>query len=546
MVSEKLISRRGLIPLVMVVLVTAGAGGCDALWPDEGRYDPRRCSPACPSWQVCKDGICEVDVYRKGPNGAPWRVIPAGVFSMGSPLDESCRQENEVQHTVTLEYPFEIAATEVTQQAYDKLMETNPSDNMSSGVTYPVENVTWHQAAQYCNKLSDISGLPQCYHCTTKEQTCATSPSWVQKNSSIYSCPGYRLPTEAEWEYAYRATGEEATYMGSLTSCEGTVQSLNHISWYAGNSGGTSHPVGQKQTNGLGLYDMAGNVWEWCHDKYHLNLGTTATTNPVKESNDQTDRVIRGGGFMAQPRYLRAAQRKGISPAKGKKTVGFRCVRRLRFYDNFAEDLGWSRGFPLQIYRDVERSVVVWNASQAETPTWRSARLGALMSKDVGPFKDFELEFDFYIASKTPGTCTLSVGGAVDTISGANDTFTGVSATIGLSDENGGTVSTTVEQKGDKTTSSLSTSGPAGSWSNYLPVAMSRWYRVQVTSRKGISRVSVMTMEDQKIKPVGTTVLKTAPPDGMRYLVISSGSKGVAGTCAGYLDNVVFKVYPPK
>jgi formylglycine-generating enzyme required for sulfatase activity len=260
-----------------------------------------------------------------------WVSLSAGNFSMGAPTTESCKFETAVAHPVTLSQGFQIQTTEVTQSQFTAVMGYNPSTHKACGPNCPVETVTWHEMAAYCNALSSIKGYTQCYQCSGSGSsvTCAEATSY--SGGAVYTCPGYRLPTEAEWEYAYRAGTTTAFYSGAIdpascTNCSLTDANLNQIAWYCANSGGSTHPVQQKQKNAWDLYDMAGNVWEWCHDWWQADLGTTAVTNPFGPGSGFS-RVGRGGSRGDHSQNLRAAYRAGWSPTIAGGNVGGRCVR---------------------------------------------------------------------------------------------------------------------------------------------------------------------------------------------------------------------------
>jgi formylglycine-generating enzyme required for sulfatase activity len=215
--------------------------------------------------------------------------IQGGTFTMGSPASEVDRQINgqdETQHRVTVS-SFSIGKYEVTQREYVSLMGTNPSK--FKGDNRPVEMVTWYDAVNYCNALSRKEGLTPAYTVS------GTNVTWNR------SANGYRLPTEAEWEYACRA---------GTTTPYSSESSIDDIGWYKNNSGSTTHPVGTKQANAWGLYDMHGNVWEWCWDLFRGDL-----------------RRSRSGSWYNYADRLRSASRGGASPSIQTDYTGFRIVR---------------------------------------------------------------------------------------------------------------------------------------------------------------------------------------------------------------------------
>jgi formylglycine-generating enzyme required for sulfatase activity len=293
----------------------AGCGGRTSLW---GLYDGGSTTDR-PS-----DRTRPRDISAPGK----WVTISSGSFTMGSPAGELCREQagvKETQHLVLLTRSFELMSTEVTQAQFKTVMGTEPSSFTPCGLDCPVERVNWHEAAAYCNLLSMTAGLQQCYTCngSSTDTTCTAATSF--EGANVYDCPGYRLPTEAEWEYAYRAGSKTALYNGVIKSC--TVDgNVDVMSWYDSNSLSSTHPVAKKKPNTWGLYDMPGNVWEWCNDFYMQDLGKSTVTDPVGAMIDST-RVLRGGSFFDPAADMRAANRFGYNPSTRNVNIGFRCAR---------------------------------------------------------------------------------------------------------------------------------------------------------------------------------------------------------------------------
>jgi formylglycine-generating enzyme required for sulfatase activity len=230
--------------------------------------------------------------------------VEGGMFKMGDTIGDGLPSEKPV-HSVTVA-SFLMGKYVVTQKEWRDVMGTDPSH--FKGDDLPVESVSWFDAVQYCNTLSARNGLEPCYTINGTNVTCDFSRS------------GFRLPTEAEWEYAAKGGRQSrgTKYAGS--------SSVDEVAWYGGNSGGTTHPVGQKRANELGLYDMSGNVWEWCNDWYG-NYGPRAQTDP-RGADRGTGRVLRGGSWSCYAGLVRAAIRGGVAPGNGGYGVGFRPVRR--------------------------------------------------------------------------------------------------------------------------------------------------------------------------------------------------------------------------
>jgi len=215
-------------------------------------------------------------------------LIPPGTFRMGSPLSESGRVSNENQHLVTLSKGFYMQTTEVTQGQWKVVMGNNPSNFKNCGDDCPVETVSWDDAQDFIRKLN------------------------IMEDSDKY-----RLPTEAEWEYASRAGSKRRFCFGD------DAGKLGQYAWYSSNSGNRTHPVSEKHPNAWGLYHMHGNVWEWCQDWYGKIYPAGSITDP-KGSSWGSDRVLRGGSWNDGARYCRSANRRRNLPGYRSNGLGFR------------------------------------------------------------------------------------------------------------------------------------------------------------------------------------------------------------------------------
>ena len=252
-------------------------------------------------WIVLLDGFGD-EVEGSRPDA--FVELPAGRFLMGSADSDSEAFDSEKpQHEVVISRPFALGACPVTQSVYEALIGSNPSH--FKGADKPVEHVSWLDAVTYCNALSRASGLEEAYTINGE------AVSWKG-----LVCPGYRLPTEAEWEYACRA--------GTTTPRYGDVDA---VAWYDGNSGKETHPVGRRQANPWGLYDMLGNVWEWCWDWHTSYVANTVTDPTGPESGSR--RVYRGGSWFFDARNARAASRLYWAPGYRNGLLGFRVARSL-------------------------------------------------------------------------------------------------------------------------------------------------------------------------------------------------------------------------
>ncbi len=226
-------------------------------------------------------------------------LIPPGKFQMGSPASEKDGSRTEDQVAVTLTMPFHLGKTEVTQVQWKKVMETAPwqgNEDVREGDDFAASYVSWEAAKSFCNRLSD-------------------------KENAVY-----RLPTEAEWEYACRAGTATRFSFGEDDS------RLGEFAWYDKNADGAgekfAHEVARKKANPFGLFDMHGNVWESCEDTYADRI--PGGPNPlVVVKVKGARRVLRGGGWFSDPALCRSADRSRDSPTSRNSFVGFRIVRRI-------------------------------------------------------------------------------------------------------------------------------------------------------------------------------------------------------------------------
>jgi formylglycine-generating enzyme required for sulfatase activity len=238
--------------------------------------------------------------------------IPAGSFLMGSPPSEKGRNFDETLHQVSIRRGFYMTATEITQGQWLSLMRNNPSAFKECGAQCPVEQVSWQDCQEFIDKLNQ------------------------RENTNTY-----RLPTEAEWEYACRAGSNTAFANGDITHefC-GQEPSLVLMGWYCGNSGSFPMPVAQKQPNAFGLYDMHGNVNEWVLDSSNWRDPMTGRTgaftdtyrdgvvDPLSLVGDR--RIFRGGAWSQSAKACRSAKRSVFKPVTKRSYLGFRIVKGIR------------------------------------------------------------------------------------------------------------------------------------------------------------------------------------------------------------------------
>lgn len=219
-------------------------------------------------------------------------LIPAGEFNMGSPQNEAGRDDDEGPvHRVKIANAFYMGKYEVTQKQWRDIMGTDPS--YFKGDNLPVEQVSWNEVQEFISRLNEKEGIDK-----------------------------YRLPSEAEWEYATRAGTTTRFYFGD------DATKLGDYEWYDMNSGRETHEVGQKKPNPWGLYDMQGNVWEWVQDAYHTSYNDAPTDGSAWVGNG-THRVIRGGSFDYYAGHLRSANRNDRDPGYRHYSTGFRLLKVL-------------------------------------------------------------------------------------------------------------------------------------------------------------------------------------------------------------------------
>ena len=280
-----------LITTIVLIGILAFSQGCK-----------RKSSPAAPDAKQSKENTSN----EEKTESTKMVLIPAGSFIMG---DEE--QVDAKPHEVTMS-SFYIDTYLVTQAEYEKLMHDNPS--RWKGSNNPIEQVRWSDAVKYCNARSQAEGLQPCYDLTT----------W----KCDFSANGYRLPTEAEWEYACRAGTKTAFFFGDDPS------SLKDYAWFDKNASGKPHPVGQKTPNPWDLYDMCGNVWEWCNDFYKVDYyQESPKENPRGPETGET-KIVRGGAWKFSAECCRSGYRYNEDPGYadvcfGYDIYGFRCVRNI-------------------------------------------------------------------------------------------------------------------------------------------------------------------------------------------------------------------------
>ncbi|MGV8059550.1 MAG: SUMF1/EgtB/PvdO family nonheme iron enzyme [Smithellaceae bacterium] len=230
------------------------------------------------------------DTFKDPVTGMEFILVRAGCFQMGDSFGDGLTSEKPL-HEVCVD-SFYLGKYEVTQGQWKKIMGTNPSHFKDCGDNCPVESVTWTDVQSFIAEMSNLSS---------------------QK---------YRLPTEAEWEYAARESGKTIKWAG--TSSENR---LDDYAWYDANSADKPHPVGRKKPNALGLYDMTGNVWEWTNDLYLESFYSKSSRDNPRNAEEGTARVLRGGCWLDRTADIRSSLRFFFAPQTGFKSIGFRLLR---------------------------------------------------------------------------------------------------------------------------------------------------------------------------------------------------------------------------
>jgi len=268
--------------------------------------------------------------------GQTFVVIDGPVdFLMGSPPSEPDRGTGERLHRRVIPRRYAIAANEVTGKQFQRFLReniTSPADHPHDPVG-PQHDVTWYEAAWYCNWLSQQEGISEDQWCYEPNSSGAYAEG-MRIKPNVLALKGYRLPTEAEWEYACRAGAATSRYYGA------SDELLERYAWYLLSAKGLSWPCGELLPNDLGLFDVLGNVHEWCQDEATVDYGTgkertivdhVESSEYIREKSDRSrDRILRGGAFSSRPVFVRSGSRNGSQPSsRGDANYGFRPARTL-------------------------------------------------------------------------------------------------------------------------------------------------------------------------------------------------------------------------
>ena len=281
---------------------------------------------------------------RQRPEGRRWYVngqgqtmvlLGPGEFVMGSPLSEAGRSNDELPHRQRVGRRFAIASKKVTVFQFQLFLKAHPevkhnyNERYSPEAEGPITAVTWYEAAQYCNWLSAQEGIPEaqwCYPSIAEIEKCKDGVTPLKLPANYLSRTGYRLPSEAEWEFACRAGSESSRFYGSA------VAMLGQYGWYLQNAQDRTWPVGKKKPNRFGLFDMHGNTWNWCQESswgYKPGSGGKAATDEEdkRDITDKLSRALRGGSFIDLPSNVRCASRINNRPSTRDNSIGLRVAR---------------------------------------------------------------------------------------------------------------------------------------------------------------------------------------------------------------------------
>jgi len=312
------ISLQGSSPIVSKTLTLRGSGGGKTSWQLRRIAFTANSAVTTVQFRDVSTVTTGIDLLLDDVSNSlaaeEFSSIPAGTFIMGSPLSEIGRYVWEVQHEVTLTRPYQMKKTEVTWAEWNAIRDHGASYGYSdiskgTGITpdSPPMWLSWYDAIKWCNLRSEI----ECHKPVYYNDTALGSGSvFKQGRGAVYpdwDADGYRLPTEAEWEYACRAGTTGAFHTGDSSNPSGLDYAMDEAGWFASNSMGHSHPVAQKSPNAWGLYDMHGNVWDWCWDPY-VAFTSAPVTDP-RGGPDNGTRVFRGGSWNFYASACRSAFR---------------------------------------------------------------------------------------------------------------------------------------------------------------------------------------------------------------------------------------------